>query len=712
MKLEKLGNALVAAILAFVVALAGIGCMETAFGFWVDMDMLWKILAVAAVAFGALSQFRRGGTVLLAALALSAGWLLQKGRLVIAVKTLAYEITRPWYSGYQWEFLNWGTAPTGQDVTFGLTVLALCIAFCVAWVIGRRKMLILAVIPALFPLYTCFVVTDTIPDARWLFWLLFTVALMLLTHGVRRRSAKEGLRLTALLLIPVFLASVLLFSALPEDEYEVQMSQLQQTILGWLRELPFVTQDPDGQLSLGTGGVLKRNMDLTDVGPKSLPRYAVMDVLSDRTELLYLRGQAMDVYTGTTWNVSGAGSLPDAGWPVKDLKEDGGISIHIRISNSVLYFPYYVSGKLWTDQFDQGSLPNPEGLRDYAFTRMTVKEGDTFFSDTNTSARDVYSQYLALPEDTRLWAKDFLIENGLATGNRAQNVQAICDFVRDSAEYDLETPRMPEGTEDFARWFLEESSTGYCVHYATAATVLLRAAGVHARFVTGYAQQIRAGRNTSITADKAHAWVEYFDAEAGYWKMIDPTPEIGIPEETTQPTETTAPPTTVPTEPTETTAPPTTAPTKPTEETTVPTTEATSPSTVPKETLPPENPVKTPRQPLWQGIWVIAGAFGAVGILLGQYALRRGRRKKKLSAGEPNRKAVYRWLYVARLCRYLKLQPPRELWELTEKAMFSQHTLTDGELAEFTRFIRQAHENLQSRKLLKRLWLKLILGLG
>ena len=41
-------------------------------------------------------------------------------------------------------------------------------------------------------------------------------------------------------------------------------------------------------------------------------------------------------------------------------------------------------------------------------------------------------------------------------------------------------------SEDFAIWFLTEADTGYCIHFATAAVVLLRAAGIPARYVDGY----------------------------------------------------------------------------------------------------------------------------------------------------------------------------------------------------------------------------------
>ena len=68
---------------------------------------------------------------------------------------------------------------------------------------------------------------------------------------------------------------------------------------------------------------------------------------------------------------------------------------------------------------------------------------------------------------------------------------------------------MPSG-KDFATWFLNESDTGYCVHFATAGTLMLRALGIPARYVTGYYATAYANQTVTVTTDNAHAWVEYY----------------------------------------------------------------------------------------------------------------------------------------------------------------------------------------------------------
>ncbi len=710
MKRDRILNALVAAVLAFALAYTGIGCLVSAYGWNVDMATLGWSFALTALIGAALLLLSWGGTVILAGSALTLGYFWQNGTLFSELESFAYVISRPWYSGYGWAFLEWEPSTGSEEVTFGLALLGCLTVLAAVWVLCRRKNLFFALLPAFLPLAACFVVTDTVPEVTWLFWFALVGILLVLTHGVRRRSAADGLKLTAILLIPIFLASVLLFAALPESEYERQLTDLQQTVLSWMQGLPFVAQRPDGQLGLSTGGVLERNMDLTTVGPRRLPRYTVLNVVSDRAELLYLRGQAMDVYNGISWAAT-ADQEEDIYWPTEGLVSGGSLTVEIRTGQSVLYFPYYTGGELWSTDFEQGSLPNPDSLRNYTVERLVPGDGQVTWSQQTLN--ELYTQCLALPEDTGAWAQSVLIENHILFMTDTEDiVSAIGILVQNSAQYNLETGRMPEEETDFARWFWEESETGYCVHFATTATVFLRAAGVPARFVTGYVQEVEAGVPTSITADRSHAWVEYLHPTQG-WKILDPTPAIGIPEVTfnTEPTETEE--TTAPTEettlPTETTAP-TEDTTAPTELTVPPTKPTAATQTVATEPVEAEDPAEAPPAPIWQGIWVIGGVFVGILLILGQYALRR--RMRRLYQGEPNRQAIRRWLYVARLCRYLKLGTPKALWELTEKAMFSQHTLTEAELAQYTRFIQQAHEVLRKKPLFKRLWLRFALGLG
>ncbi len=98
--------------------------------------------------------------------------------------------------------------------------------------------------------------------------------------------------------------------------------------------------------------------------------------------------------------------------------------------------------------------------------------------------------------------------------------------------YNRTPDQIPEG-EDFVEEFLLKTRNGFCVHYATAATVLYQMYGVPARYVEGYAidqdsiKPTKDGTYKAIVTDKdAHAWCEVFDPYGmGLgWTVIDHTP--------------------------------------------------------------------------------------------------------------------------------------------------------------------------------------------
>jgi transglutaminase-like putative cysteine protease len=71
--------------------------------------------------------------------------------------------------------------------------------------------------------------------------------------------------------------------------------------------------------------------------------------------------------------------------------------------------------------------------------------------------------------------------------------------------------------------FLFETQRGFCEHYASAFAVLLRAAGIPARVVTGYqgGEFNRRGNYLIVRQSDAHAWVEAI--VDGQWRRFDPT---------------------------------------------------------------------------------------------------------------------------------------------------------------------------------------------
>ena len=105
---------------------------------------------------------------------------------------------------------------------------------------------------------------------------------------------------------------------------------------------------------------------------------------------------------------------------------------------------------------------------------------------------------------------------------------------------------------------------------------------------------------------------------------------------------------------------------------------------------------------------ILAVVFAAGGLILGQYGLRIRLRRKKMGQGDLNRQALYRWKYAGKAAKRLKLKLPERLTKLAEKAAFSQHTLTESEVAEFDVWLAQTRDTLKHRPWLERIALKLI----
>ena len=88
-------------------------------------------------------------------------------------------------------------------------------------------------------------------------------------------------------------------------------------------------------------------------------------------------------------------------------------------------------------------------------------------------------------------------------------------WLNENTTYSLILPALAEG-EDPIEYFLETSRSGYCMHYAGAAVMLLRNMGVPARYASGYLvpaddfNKAEAGYKATVLDEQRHAWVEIY----------------------------------------------------------------------------------------------------------------------------------------------------------------------------------------------------------
>ena len=98
------------------------------------------------------------------------------------------------------------------------------------------------------------------------------------------------------------------------------------------------------------------------------------------------------------------------------------------------------------------------------------------------------------------------------------------EMIRADFAYTLDVPLAGRNEVDD---FLFDRKQGYCEHFSSAYVVLMRAAGIPARVVTGYAGGYRnpIGGYWLVLRSDAHAWAEIWLPERG-WVRVDPTAAV------------------------------------------------------------------------------------------------------------------------------------------------------------------------------------------
>ncbi len=134
---------------------------------------------------------------------------------------------------------------------------------------------------------------------------------------------------------------------------------------------------------------------------------------------------------------------------------------------------------------------------------------------------------LDVPENERAVLRQVIDEFRLEGKSDAETIQSISKFFQENFTYSTYIGPMHvdrTGKKTGVGQFLVKARSGHCEYFATATALLLREAGIPARYVTGYSVQEHSGDNYVVRERHAHAWVLVYRERLHRWEELDTTP--------------------------------------------------------------------------------------------------------------------------------------------------------------------------------------------
>lgn len=249
------------------------------------------------------------------------------------------------------------------------------------------------------------------------------------------------------------------------------------------------------------------------------------DGLKPQPRDLYWRAIIMSDFDGTRWQ-----AMPDFaadGAPQLRVPEGRGVRYQmiIRDQNGALPALDYPAGVLPQGLVRRlGGTVRAERSRE-GLRRLDLQAalGDTLPHALNEAE---YRRYTRLPEgnpQTRRLAETLAKQSPT---ERAFIRNVLNHFSRRHFRYTLRPP-MTAGRNSIDE-FMFATRQGFCEHYAQSFAVIMRAAGLPARIVTGYqgAEYNPQGGFWQIRAKDAHAWTEVWLPSEQVWLRVDPTAAV------------------------------------------------------------------------------------------------------------------------------------------------------------------------------------------
>ena len=599
-------------------------------------------------------------------------------------------------------------------ITALFLLLTVVLAFWIGWLWQRMRSFWLT-FWGTFPLLVLPLAVTVTPGWVPLLMLLLFWGVGLLVRQANKRDL-PGSAKTVLMVLP--LCALLLAglgALLPREDYEQSgwAEEARLEIIDRLAAAGRGVTNAGADLGLASGS---DQIDLSQAGPLDFDGGTALRVRSGTTGHIYLRGFSSAVYTGGGWEqlsdevyrqmregweillpgigevydeemsgepfmVEGIGEYQPINFPA--MADMSGSATRIEVENvgaadRFVYTPYQLSTtpeRMSGAEFvGDAYLARGTGVwthilyaRETASPLRARLTGDAAQAEENYRYF-VYTNYLQIPDELSQEIAE-LVQSMQAWDGQTTAVEVgtpynltvaryVGSYLASVAVYDPDTPAPPEGT-DFVTHFLDQGR-GYCMHFATTATLMLRSMGIPARYVSGYVADTVAGEWVDVPDYNAHAWVEVY-LEGYGWQPVEVTPGYDgtfawerEPEDTPEPTETPEP--TPPPTPTHSQAP-------------RPTQEAETPEVGEKMELSPR-------------LWLLAIPAG-LALTAGGLVLRRrlAARKRARRFGQPdaNRAVIEMYLYIEKINAHTGGTMDQTLESLAKKAAFSAHVLTEEE---------------------------------
>ncbi|MDR2787685.1 MAG: DUF3488 and transglutaminase-like domain-containing protein, partial [Candidatus Accumulibacter sp.] len=275
------------------------------------------------------------------------------------------------------------------------------------------------------------------------------------------------------------------------------------------------------------------------MSPGSLNRLILSSELAFRVQFaanapsraqLYWRGPTFDSYDGRTWRTSFMSTphfRPDpASTLLIEAPETAGIDYTITLEPHnrrwllALDLPVGLPKEVTLAPTFEALASRPLRFR----SRFSFRSTPNYIVNREESQR-LLQQALSLPRRLNPRALELARSWRQALSDPERVSAAALRLFREEAFfYTLQPPELGANAIDA---FLFDTRRGFCEHYAAAYVVLMRAAGIPARVVTGYqgGEFNPVDGFLTVRQSDAHAWAEIW-LEGKGWRRVDPTAAV------------------------------------------------------------------------------------------------------------------------------------------------------------------------------------------